>query len=389
MQLLVGEAGGSPAHATWRLVALALVPLVILAALLALAPRALPPTAAVPAEELTITRVDVTRDGFVVHALSTGRDPTEVALVAVNDLLVGFDPSVEGPLGRMDGVAYTIPFRWVETEPYAITLVTSTGFKFDAAVAAAVETPAKDARTFGVLAVLGIYVGVVPVLAGLLWRPLLERAGEATTRFVLGLTLGLLVFLAVDTTFEAFEVADAAPAILAPEILLVAGALGAFALLLAVGERLRKGANGPLALAALVAVGIGLHNLAEGLAIGGAFALGEAALGLALVVGFALHNTTEGLAIVGPLAHRPVKIAALVGLGLVAGVPTILGAWIGGFAADPTLALVFLAVGVGAIAAVVVEIDRGWGGELRRGVALAGAAAGFAIMYVTGLFVVV
>ena len=68
-------------------------------------------------------------------------------------------------------------------------------------------------------------------------------------------------------------------------------------------------AGAPLAL--LVAIGIGLHNLGEGLAIGTSFATGALALGAFLVVGFAIHNTTEGLAIVAPVAQRPPTFARL------------------------------------------------------------------------------
>ena len=90
----------------------------------------------------------------------------------------------------------------------------------------------------------------------------------------------------------------------------------------------RAGASGGT-LALLVAVGIGLHNLGEGVAIGSAYSVGALALGAFLVVGFALHNTTEGLAIVAPIAHLRPSLGRLALLGLLAGAPAVLGAWIG------------------------------------------------------------
>jgi zinc transporter ZupT len=143
----------------------------------------------------------------------------------------------------------------------------------------------------------------------------------------------------------------------------------------------------------LVAIGIGLHNLAEGLAIGAAFALGEATLGTLLIVGFMLHNTTEGLAIVSPLGEERASLRYLCLLGLVAGAPTIAGAWLGGFAYSIFWSVVFLGAGAGAIAQVVVQIV----GSMARRTSLlqslrslpvaGGLAAGVALMYATGLLV--
>jgi zinc transporter ZupT len=191
-------------------------------------------------------------------------------------------------------------------------------------------------------------------------------------------------------------------------VLFALGAAGAYLLLEAVGSWLRSRRGGHLTASAvdaapdkggwvlslMIAVGIGLHNFGEGLAIGSAFALGEAALGTLLIVGFTLHNTTEGLAIVAPLARerRPAVISQLLLLGLIGGLPTIAGAWIGGLVYSPVWSVLFLALGVGAIAQVIVQISRQVGRErttqrFTSGPVLAGLGAGFMVMYVTGMLV--
>ncbi|MGH7417545.1 MAG: ZIP family metal transporter [Candidatus Rokuibacteriota bacterium] len=155
--------------------------------------------------------------------------------------------------------------------------------------------------------------------------------------------------------------------------------------------RAGEGAGPRLLLAYLIALGIGLHNLGEGLAIGAAYAIGEIALGSFLVLGFMLHNTTEGLGIAAPVATDRPAFAHFIWLGLLAGVPTIFGAWIGGFVYSPVFATLFLAIGAGAIFQVVYELGRlvvrQSGDELMTAMNFAGFAAGLVIMYVTGLFV--
>lgn len=392
------EAAGKSTRGSGPLgtVLLALLPLGLLVGVLYLiALVGFPATGTVPVEDLAMERLTLSAGYFTLTVRNVGPEPVTVAQVVVNDMLVTFEGGQE--IGRLRSDTITVPFEWVEGEPYEVTLITEKAFKFSAGVDAAVVTPEADARTLGTLALLGLYIGAIPVLLGLLWRPLLSRVKPGVLNLFLGITVGLLIFLAADALFEGLEIADELPAVFHAPILLLAGAAGAFGILTWASQRSegRSSSNGegrsaaPLVVATLIALGIGLHNFAEGLAVGGAFALGEVALGAFLVIGFAVHNTTEGLAIVAPLGRTRTSLVTLLGLGLLAGLPTVLGAWIGGLSPSPYLALVFLGIGAGAIFQVSYLIDAQTKGSLRHGKGLLGVALGVALMYLTSLVIAV
>ena len=354
-----------------------------------------------PIEELTFQRVMLGDAGIIATVLNDGPDPVTIAQVQVDDAYWEFSADPGAELGHLDRAVLTIPYPWVQGDTHVVRILTSSGVTFDYEVAVAVQTPQPDGRYFAVFTLIGLYVGVLPVAIGLMWFPLVSRLGRAGHDFVLALTLGLMVFLLVEAGQEGLETAGVTPSSFQGVPLFVCVAIGAFLALETLGrwlrgrrQRVREQSHGQgWVLAVLVAVGIGLHNFGEGLAIGAAFALGEVALGTVLIVGFTLHNTTEGLAIVSPLAKERVRIRDLVQLGLIGGAPTIAGAWIGGFVYSPIWSVVFLAVGAGAIAQVIVQIARQMAGDtpvsqhMATVPVLSGLMAGFGVMYVTGLVV--
>ena len=351
-----------------------------------------------PAEELAVERTTLEPGTIELTVRNDGPDPVSIAQVVVNDAFVAFS-GAEQPIDRLATEKLTIRQPWIEGEAYEVALLTSSGGTVAHEIPVAVQTPAADASFFGLMALLGIYVGVIPIALGMLWLPWIRRIPPAWMRFVMALTVGLLGFLALDATLEGFELAGEGSQAFGGQALVLLGAVVSFLALTGVGAWLRDrrragqaaGAS-PGSLALLIAIGIGLHNLGEGLAIGTAYATGALALGAFLVVGFALHNTTEGLAIVAPIARAKPSLGRLAVLGLVAGAPAVLGAWIGAAAFNSSIAALLFGAGAGAIAQVIVQLApslRDEGGRTLHPRSVAGLLAGLALMFATGLLVTV
>jgi len=387
-----------------RLWLIALTPLVLLGALLVVIVQTWPGDAIgvsqyPPVEELSFSAAKLRPNEISLTVFNDGPDTVTIGQIQVDDAYWAFTSDGGTVLSHLQSARLTIPYPWVEGEQHTVRVVTSTGATFDHEISVAVETPRPDLRYFLAFTLIGTYVGVIPVALGLLWFPLVARLGRTGLAFLLSLTVGLLLFLMVDAGQEGLEMALVVPESYQGVMLFGFGVFGAYFGLELIGGWLRgkrqatNTATSGWALALLVAIGIGLHNFGEGLAIGAAFALGEAGLGTLLIVGFTLHNTTEGLAIVAPLARDRVKIGELVKLGVVGGAPTIAGAWLGGLVYSPVWAVMFLGIGVGAIAQVVVQIIRQVVPDgpvmrfLSTAPALSGLSVGFVIMYATGMLV--
>ena len=379
----------------------------------------------VPEEELTVERTVLEPGVIELHLRNDGADPVRIEQAIVNDGFASFSQSSE-EVGRLAATEVDVQYPWIEGQAYEVILLTSTGGTIDHAIEVAVETPDADLGFYGLMALIGLYVGVIPVAIGMLWLPWVRTVDARWIRFLLAFTVGLLAFLGIDALLEGTELAGTGPEALGGAALVWLGAVGAYLVLSGVDGWLRgrredtaegfevdddgagnpgrssgeRGAAGAVSSGAtqssawraafLVALGIGLHNLGEGLAIGSAYAVGSLALGAALVVGFALHNTTEGLAIVAPTARARLSLGRLALLGLLAGAPAVLGAWVGASAFHPSVAALLFGVGAGAIAQVIVQIlpqVRERDGRLLSPLVSAGLLAGLLVMYATGLLV--
>jgi zinc transporter, ZIP family len=384
---------------TWVLIA---VPLALIAVAIggfaALGGPGLDERRGPPVEELAVERTVLRPGEIELTVRNTGPDPVQVSQVAVSDAYVAFGADPDGEVGRLGEQTLTLDYPWQEGSPYTISMLTSTGATIEHSIDVAVETPEADAGFYGLMTLLGTYVGIIPVILGMLFFPALRRVADDWVRLFMAVTIGLLGFLVIDGSLEGLEIGGESTGAFGGAELVFLGAGAAYLLLTAIDrwlragvERQRQAGAGAFRLSLMVAIGIGLHNLGEGLAIGSAYAIGSLALGAFLVVGFAIHNTTEGFAIVAPLARadRP-SLGRLLALGLIAGGPAVIGAVIGAAAYNQELAAFLIGVGVGAIVQVIGQLlpsVRDGKGQALYPLSIAGMLIGAGILYATSLLI--
>lgn len=428
--------------ASAKMVAVALVPFVVLAAMITFifGPGQQFLGVGTPLPEISIERIEFQETGRIIAFIrNTGPIDVTVAQADVNDRILPAAIEPGNELARLAEAKVIIPFPWNEGEPYEIGVTSSDGTRFSKGVDAAAPAPTPDIEQAAFFALIGTYVGIIPVLAGLLWLPFIRRLSLRKYRFFLSLTAGLLVFLGIDALVEGSEIAAQSVAgVFNSQILIALITILSFLALMYASAKLSGRSKDrtaqeeeeeeeevdklsssydsmhtsqtktwdqqqyqhlvvkPVAIALMISIGIGLHNFGEGLAIGASVVLGEIALSTFLIVGFMIHNTTEGFAIVAPLAKTRARrmIGKMIIMGLIAGVPTIIGTWIGGFIYSPVAAIIFLSIGAGAIFQVVFLIYHGIarseadkGNIMSDASIIAGFAAGMLIMYVTGLMI--
>ena len=430
-----------------RTVVAAFIPLVVLAIMIFLL---FSPTfqsfinTGVPLPEVAIEKIQFQESPSQIVAFirNVGQTEITIAQADVNDRIHAAAIEPSKILSRLSDAKVIIPFFWNPAVPYEVGITTDDGTRFSKTIEAAAPSPNPDTEQIVFFAVIGIYVGIIPVMIGLLWYPFIRSMSRNKYNFFLSLTAGLLVFLGIDALIESSEIStDIVSPIFNGQMLIVIVTTISFIALLYTSEKLTQRAikksmssiemtsphspdsnsivtNSsqtraqvsqrqmqelvkPLAISLMISIGIGLHNFGEGLAIGAAILLGEMVLSTFLIIGFTLHNTTEGLAIVAPLAKsRKLMLRRLIIMGIIAGAPTIVGAWIGGFLYSPIATIIFLSIGAGAIFQVVYSIgswmlrSHNQYDEVKEKKAISvnifiivGFAVGMTIMYVTGLLV--
>jgi len=383
---------------TFRTFILLLLPILLLAGVIALflsTGGGLDLDSAAPVEGLDVERYNLTKNMIELHVRNTGPEEINVAQVVVNEAIMPFTITPNTAIQRLGRAVIQINYPWSYGEAYAVTIFTSNAIAFGVDIPVAFETPQPDSATFWGFTLIGLYVGVIPIFLGIFWFPALRQLGRRTMTFLMAATAGLLIFLGLDTIAEALEFAGEVPSAFQGIGLIGIGAVATFLLLDAISKQQTNASvdetQRRLSIAFMIAVGIGFHNLGEGLAIGAAYNVGEIALGTFLVVGFIIQNITEGLGIIAPVLRDKPSIKNLAVMGMIGGAPAILGAWIGGYTPSPFLAVLFLAIGAGAIFEVIYEIAKLIHKDTTREpmpmTVFSGVLAGMLLLWVTGLLI--
>ena len=377
---------------------LLLMPVILLAGVIALflsTGGGLSLEAPVPVENLAVEKYVLERNEVHLHVRNTGPEELMIASVIINEAIMPFSVTPSPTIRRLGRAEIHVNYAWTEGEAYGITIFTGNAVPFGVDIPVAFVTPQPSPRTFWGFTLIGLYVGVIPVFLGIFWFPALRQLGRRTMTFLMAATAGLLIFLGLDTLAEALEFAAVVPSAFQGIGLIGIGAVATFLLLDAISKRQSEitgsESDRRLAIALMIAIGIGFHNLGEGLAIGAAYNVGEIALGTFLVVGFIIQNITEGLGIIAPVLRDRPSVGRLALMGLIGGAPAIIGAWIGGYSPSPFLAVLFLAIGTGAIFQVVYEIakliQKDTARESMPMTVFSGVLTGMLLLWVTGLLI--
>jgi zinc transporter ZupT len=381
---------------TFRTFVLLLVPVILLAGVIALfltTGGGLDLESPAPVENLDIERYHLEPNFIELHVRNTGPEELTIATVIINEAVMPFTVTPDTTIPRLGKANIQVNYAWSYGEAYGIKIMTSNAVPFETEIPVAFVTPQPSSATFWGFTLIGLYVGVIPVFLGIFWFPALRQLGRRTMTFLMAATAGLLIFLGLDTFAEALEFAQEVPSSFQGIGLIGIGAVSTFMLLEAISKRQTQATGSDterrLSIAFIIAIGIGFHNLGEGLAIGAAYNVGEVALGTFLVVGFIIQNITEGLGIIAPVLRDKPGLSKLAWMGLIGGGPAIIGAWIGGFTPSPFLAVLFLAIGAGAIFQVIYEIAKliQKDTDTMPMTVFSGVLTGMMVLWITGLLI--
>jgi len=383
----------------WKIFGLIALPIIVLVAVIVVFlvtnGAGLHVQPAAPVETATFDQIVLHTGSIEFTIRNTSPQPITISAININDAIWPFTATPSPTIPRLSQATFKLDYHWVRGESYNVDFFTSNSIRLSTNIPVAAETATPTGKTLVSYLLIGLYVGVIPVFLGMFWMPALKRLGPRWMTFLMAITAGLLIFLGLDATSEGLELAGDIGKAFQGVGLVGIGIVVTFLLLDAISHRQmliqRSESDQRLSLAFMIATGIGLHNLGEGLAIGASYSQGALALGTFLVIGFIIQNITEGLGIIIPVLKDKPSFRNLALLGLIGGGPAILGGLVGGLLYSKVLAVLFLAIGAGAVFEVVYEVAK----LIRKDsakrpmpiIVFTGITTGMVALYIMGLFV--
>ena len=149
--------------------------------------------------EIYLEKIDFVDSEIQVIVRNTGPIDVNVVVADVNDRIQPAAIEPDNHLTRFETALVRIPYDWNEGQPYAIGLTTNDGTRFEKVVDAAFHSLQPDGELVGYFALIGTYVGIIPVMIGLLWLPFIKKLSQNKYQLFLAFTIGLLLFLAYDS----------------------------------------------------------------------------------------------------------------------------------------------------------------------------------------------
>jgi hypothetical protein len=229
-------------------------------------------TPAAPVETVQFGRTILRPGQIELRLRNTSPEAITISQINVNDAIWPYLITPAHTIPRLGSAVITLKYPWVEGEAYAISIFSSNSIAFSTSIPVAAVTPAASRETLWSFTLVGIYVGIVPIALGMLWLPALRNLGRRGTLFLMSATVGLLIYLGIDATAEALESGTGLGGAFQGIGIIAIGIAGTVLLLDAINRhqsRITADESGRrMSLATMVAVGMGFHNLGEGLAIG-------------------------------------------------------------------------------------------------------------------------
>jgi zinc transporter, ZIP family len=332
---------------------------------------------------------------FALHVRNSSLQPMTIATANVNDAIIPYVIKPAGPIPPLGSATVYLLYPWVEGQAYEITLSTRDSASFKTSVSDAEATSPPTPKTIRILLLVGLAAGLLPVLCGITWFPAITRAGPGLFLFLLAVAGGLLIYTGIalaDQTLKNLPQVDGAfqgigmLAVSFALAFLFLNAVSGVGSSLGMGQRSHRSAQ-----AWIKAAGVGLQNFAAALAVGAAFSSDSAVLGTIFIMALIILNLTQGLRIIASMEKNERSFTWLLGTGVLAGAPAVLGIWLGFMTSSQMAFLLFYTIGAGAIVQALVEVIQ----RIRQSTThqpmpvtiFAGFAAGMLALYMASILI--